>query len=180
MLRTGIVVALVVSFVAILTACGWDWTVVPKSDAGANSKCSRTEDCRGDEFCAFFDWRCGKGEGGQCLPASLASDCEDVPKDQYDACGCDGQTRANQCAVGAARTDLSIEASCTAPADTFRCGYLFCPRTTYCFELRTPKGLAFSCADCGGPTCACKDITADCKAPICSESAGATTVVCTE
>jgi hypothetical protein len=175
----------------MFAACGWDWTVVPKADAsdageGGISKdgtCASNDECRSDEFCRFIDGRCGAGERGACITAPVAKECTAPEEPPFIACGCDGKTAANACSVELARNDLSAEAACAAPADTFRCGYYFCPRSTFCYRSASPKGDFFSCSEwtCAEQSCACKDLTPKCPTATCStDGSGATTVVCSE
>lgn len=187
MLGRSAVVVLVVVFVAMFAACGWDWTVVPNAagDGGVSKDgtCTSNDECRSDELCRFADGRCSAGARGACVSAPLEKQCTAPEEPQYVACGCDGKTAANACAVEATRKDLAIEAACPAPPDTFRCGYYFCPRSTFCFRSASPKGDFFSCADwpCTEQTCACQQLSPKCPSATCStDGAGVTTVICTE
>jgi hypothetical protein len=177
----------------MLAACDWDWTVVPKanpSDGGGeggiskDGTCASNDECRSDELCRFPDARCGAGNRGVCVFTPVQKEC-DVPEEPpYVACGCDGKTATNACSVEMTRNDVSMEAACPVPPDTFRCGYYFCPRSTFCYRSASPKGDAFFCVPwtCAEQTCtACKDLTPKCPSATCStDGAGVTTVVCTE
>jgi hypothetical protein len=190
LVRRSVVVVLAVAFVAMFAACGWDWTVVPKAegaavDGGADAEkgapCTSNDQCGSDQYCFFLDGRCGAGEPGRCN--STPAKCEGAGGDPDVACGCDGKTATNRCGVELTRTDLSVEASCAAPPDTFRCGFLFCPRSTFCFEVRQPDYIDFVCIpwQCQERTCACPDTTAKCESATCSaDGTGATFVVCAE
>jgi hypothetical protein len=185
------VVVLVVAFVAMFAACGWDWTVVPKptpSDAGEagvsqDGTCGSNAECRSDEFCRFSDGRCGSGQRGTCVVTPPAKECDSAEEPPYVACGCDGKTAKNACSVEMARIDVSMDTACTAPPDTLRCGYYFCPRSTFCYQSVSAKGDFFFCSPwpCAEQSCACKDLTPKCPGATCStDSAGLTTVVCSE
>lgn len=171
-------------------ACGWDWTVVPKAtgpDAG-DGTCATNAECRADEYCALEDGLCGSGARGFCLFTPLDTDCSDpdislkFAPDQ--TCGCDGLIANGECNLRKTRTSPSIEAGCPAPAETFRCGPFFCPRSKYCYEVQSPKGVTHDCVEwpCSEHTCvACADAKGKCSSASCSaDGEGNTTVVCTE
>lgn len=167
----------VVVLAIVLAACGWDWTVVPKESAGGGA-CKSNDECAPDEVCLFGDLRCGAGAAGKCVPTP--GKCEADPPDVV--CGCDGKTAANRCALEATRVDVSPDVACTAPPDTFRCGFLFCGRDTFCFEVAQPDLRDYVCIPwlCDEKNCSCSETTSKCKTATCSEEAGVTRVVCTE
>lgn len=198
MIGRSAVVVLVVASIATFAACGWDWTVVPKGipsdsgdagdaataqdggpEGGVKASCRSNDDCVSEEVCVFPDYRCGAGVEGSCIPRNAAclGDISNL------ACGCDGQIEKDRCSVRPKGTDLSIEAKCTPPAGTFRCGFLFCNDTEYCFEARTPSLVEFVCIpwECPERACTCPEWNLKCPVSTCSAQAnGGTLVVCTE
>ena len=189
---------LVVPFVALgFAACGWDWTVVPKltdagsgdaattdagpAEGGQKAPCRSNDQCVASEVCLFEDFRCGAGVEGTCVPPTPEAECPSG--DPSAACGCDGETVKSRCSVQPKRTDLSVDGKCPPPADTFRCGFLFCPKTTFCFEARTPDYNDFVCIPwaCSEHTCSCPETKGKCEVATCSADAdGNTLVVCTK
>jgi hypothetical protein len=175
------VVVLVVAFAIV--ACGWDWTVVPKAgpDAG-DGTCASNAECRPEEVCFFADHRCGAGQRGVCIFTLTSQDCADLQRDPWPACGCDGKLGSDECAVETSRVALSVDAPCPAPPDTFRCGYLFCPKSKFCFESRGPKDTVFFCTDwpCPEKKCECNPVPKCANASCTTDGDGNTLVVCPE
>jgi hypothetical protein len=195
-----IVVVLVVALAFV--ACGWDWTVVPNADVdagttpdggvaesgveagregGTGKGCRSNDECGSGELCVFPDFRCGAGLAGECYPPYPPAKC---PFAESAACGCDGQTATDRCATDAKRIDVSTEAKCAAPPNTFRCGFLFCnSETEFCFEVRTAELSDFVCFpwECGEKSCQCDETKQKCKISSCATDADLhTLVVCTQ
>jgi len=164
------------AFVAVVAACGWDWTVVPKasSDAGnekdaSNGSCSSTKDCPLDEFCRFDDLLCGADQPGVC---KKTEGCAPQPG---LACGCDGHVYSSDCEAFVAGVDVTFKA-CTPPsADAVQCGAYFCGQTSFCFQGKSCIGWK-----CDERTCACAraETESDCPDAACEEDPGGTFVTC--
>lgn len=110
--------------------------------------------------CDFAENDCGGSDSlGTCVEPPTG--CGDPA---MWVCGCDGMVYDGECEAFSAETDVSIYGGCTAPLDTFACGFRFCAANTqYCRRQVSDVGGfpdVFECVDipasCTGmPDCAC-------------------------
>jgi hypothetical protein len=122
--------------------------------------------CAADEYCNYFDDKCGAADGqGVCEKRPDA-----CPEFYKPTCACDGKVYGNLCEAASMGTDASGFGGCKPPTvDLFGCGSGFCARKTeYC--MHTPADTpdapdSNTCAPlpAGCTTCAC---VPDCGAPL--------------
>jgi hypothetical protein len=128
--------------------------------------CGSDLECGSGSFCAFPDHKCGTGTPkGECEFLSTKEKCAGQLSE--DVCGCNGQVFVSRCA---AQTIGDTGQNCTAPAQTFQCGYLFCKvGMQFCSEKTKGTASEFSCVDwtCSTPGCkGCSDINASCTCEV--------------
>lgn len=130
-------------------------------DAGGEVACGARlgDTCQANEYCDFPDDICGAADGtGICRPRPMG--CPDV---EMPVCGCDGVTHSNGCEANTAGSDVNRLGSCTPPAESFACGFRFCPSFQYCRVIIDDTGMppAYECddfpspCDGGGRDCTC-------------------------
>lgn len=86
------------------------------SVGGATPNCAS---CTEDEFCDYYADTCGPIESGTC-------GSKDACRGEGPVCTCAGTVEVDDCAAYASGQDLSKDANCTPPPNTFRCGGFFC------------------------------------------------------
>lgn len=128
----------------------------PEDAGDGGIVCSPSAPCPGAMVCNYGDHSCGGGKPGTCVEQVS---CNGAPAET--ACGCDGKIYASRCAAISAGTDTSKIAACSTPANTFRCGDLYCGPGDAC-GIR--KDDTYFCRPLNGCTlgCACLDVLLGC------------------
>jgi len=87
---------------------------------GATPEC---DSCAADEFCDHLYDSCGPASQGYCTERASCTG-------EGPVCTCAGTVEMDDCAAYASGQDLSADATCTPPPNTFRCGGYFCDEST--------------------------------------------------
>jgi hypothetical protein len=194
------------AIVFVLGACGYDWTVIPKTTPGGDdggtpadagdaggveagddggAPCRRDDDCTKTQYCLFPDHLCGKGGSGHCVEIPLATTCDG--EDVEITCLCSDDVVKSPCRGAAEGIDVSNNAVCPYSVSTpsYRCGFLYCTNDEFCLELDSPldqqgEGVDYRCVPwtCPERTCACPDPTKKCPGATCEPLDGGTLVRC--
>ena len=116
--------------------------------------------CAPGYACDYAGNNCGVDDSlGACIPRPAG-----CPGPAQWVCGCDGNVYDGECEANSAGVDVSLLGGCTAPLDTFPCGFRFCAANTqYCrLQISDVAGFPdeYECIDvpaaCGAtPDCAC-------------------------
>ena len=155
----------------------------PISDAGheasrpivpADASCTAAVQCELGMYCDYGDNGCGaEQEAGVCTSAAQCGEGDA----SLPVCACSGAVYPSTCAARRDGQDVSLANTCTEPASSIRCGYAFCPNTSFCIEHLGSDGgnPTFECAPLGGCVLGCLlcSVTTDaCDGGVCGVANG--------